>query len=104
VMVTFYAFVRGALLAMAGARSEELPMLRAASTAPIRKKPGRTEYQRGIVSRAADGTLQVALTGSQGSGILRSMSEANGLVVLHHAQGNVGLGEPVDVLPFDGLI
>jgi len=104
VMVTFYAFVRGALLAMAGARSEELPMLRAASTAPIRKKPGRTEYQRGIVSRAADGTLQVALTGSQGSGILRSMSEANGLVVLHHAQGNVGAGEPVDVLPFDGLI
>jgi molybdopterin molybdotransferase len=104
VMVTFYAFVRGALLAMAGARAEELPMLRAASTAPIRKKPGRTEYQRGIVSRAADGSLQVALTGSQGSGILRSMSEANGLVVLHHSQGNVGAGEPVDVLPFDGLI
>jgi len=104
VMVTFYAFVRGALLAMAGALSEELPMLRAASTAPIRKKPGRTEYQRGIVSRAADGSLRVALTGSQGSGILRSMSEANGLVVLHHAQGNVAAGEAVDVLPFDGLI
>ena len=50
------------------------------------------------------GSLQVALTGSQGSGILRSMSEANGLVVLHHSQGNVGAGEPVDVLPFDGLI
>ena len=104
VMVTFYAFVRGALLAMAGALSEELPMLRAASTAPIRKKPGRTEYQRGIVSRRADGGLQVALTGAQGSGILRSMSEANGLVVLHHAQGNVAAGEAVDVLPFDGLI
>jgi molybdopterin molybdotransferase len=104
VMVTFYAFVRGALLRMAGADAEELPMLRAASCAPIRKKPGRTEYQRGIVSRAADGSLQVALTGSQGSGILRSMSEANGLVVLHHEQGNVAAGEAVDVLPFDGLI
>jgi molybdopterin molybdotransferase len=79
-------------------------MLRAASVKAIRKKPGRTEYQRGIVGRAADGSWQVAITGSQGSGILRSMSEANGLVVLHHEQGNVQAGELVDVLPFDGLI
>ncbi|HEX7441475.1 MAG TPA: gephyrin-like molybdotransferase Glp [Caldimonas sp.] len=104
VMVTFYAFVRDALLAMSGAAPAPLPMLRAASSAPIRKKPGRTEYQRGIVSRGGDGSLQVALTGSQGSGILRSMSEANGLVVLHHEQGNVAAGELVDVLPFDGLV
>ena len=104
VMVTFYAFVRDALLAMSGATQEPLPMLRAASTSAIRKKPGRTEYQRGTVSRAADGGMQVAITGSQGSGILRSMSEANGLVVLHHAQGDVAAGETVDVLPFDGLV
>ncbi|HEX6705508.1 MAG TPA: gephyrin-like molybdotransferase Glp [Albitalea sp.] len=104
VMVTFYAFVRDALLQMAGATHEPLPMLRAASVKPLRKKPGRTEYQRGIVSRAADGSWQVAITGSQGSGILRSMSEANGLVVLHHEQGDVAAGEAVDVLPFDGLI
>ena len=104
VMVTFYAFVRDALLAMGGATPQLLPMLRAASVKALRKKPGRTEYQRGIVSRAADGSWQVAITGSQGSGILRSMSEANGLVVLHHAQGNVAVGELVDVLPFDGLI
>jgi len=104
VMVTFYAFVRDALLAMSGASAQPLPMLRAASTAAIRKKPGRTEYQRGTVSRAADGTWQVAITGSQGSGILRSMSEANGLVVLPHASGDVAAGELVDVLPFDGLM
>ncbi|MEQ1682975.1 MAG: gephyrin-like molybdotransferase Glp [Burkholderiaceae bacterium] len=104
VMVTFYAFVRNALLAMSGATAEPLPMLRAASLEAIRKKPGRTEYQRGIVTRAADGSCQVTLTGSQGSGILRSMSEANGLVVLHHEQGNVAAGELVDVLPFDGLV
>ncbi|HJV60010.1 MAG TPA: gephyrin-like molybdotransferase Glp [Albitalea sp.] len=104
VMVTFYAFVRDALLAMSGASPQPLPMLRAASVAPLRKKPGRTEYQRGIVSRSADGNWQVAITGAQGSGILRSMSQANGLVVLHHQQGNVEAGEPVDVLPFDGLI
>jgi molybdopterin molybdotransferase len=104
VMVTFYALVRDALLTMSGAAAQPLPMLRAASVEAIRKKPGRTEYQRGIVARAADGGWQVRITGSQGSGILRSMSEANGLVVLHHAQGNVAAGEAVDVLPFDALI
>ena len=104
VMVTFYAFVRDALLAMSGATPQPLPMLRAASTAALRKKPGRTEYQRGIVTRSAGGEWQVEITGAQGSGILRSMSQANGLVVLHHAQGDVAKGELVDVLPFDGLI
>ncbi len=53
VMVTFYALVRDALLAMAGAAAAPLMALRAASVAPIRKRPGRTEYQRGIVSRGA---------------------------------------------------
>ncbi len=104
VMVTFYAFVRDALLAMGGAAPEQLPMLRAASTAAIRKKPGRTEYQRGIVTQAADGRWQVAITGSQGSGILSSMSAANGMVVLGHDQGDVAAGDTVDVLPFDGLV
>ena len=104
VMVTFYAFVRDALLAMSGATPQHLPMLRAASTAAIRKKPGRTEYQRGTVTRAADGRWQVTIAGSQGSGVLRSMSEANGLVVLPHASSDVAAGELVDVLPFDGLV
>jgi molybdopterin molybdotransferase len=105
VMVTFYAFVRDALRAMSGmAESEAAPWLRAACTTPLRKKPGRTEYQRGIVTRGPDGRWQVAITGSQGSGILSSMSAANGMVVLHHAQGNVQAGDEVDVIPFDGLV
>ena len=104
VMVTFYAFVRDALLAMGGATPSPLPLLRAVSEAPLRKKPGRTEYQRGIVSQAADGRWQVRITGAQGSGILRSMSEANGMVVLHHGQGHVEAGELVDVIPFNGLV
>ena len=105
VMVTFYALVRDALLAMGGATPQPLPLLRATSVEGIRKKAGRTEYQRGVVARAnGRGDWQVRITGSQGSGILRSMSEANGLVVLHHDQGNVAPGEMVDVLPFDGLI
>ena len=104
VMVTFYALVRDALLAMAGATATPLLTVRAASVAPIRKRAGRTEYQRGVVERGADGRWQVRTTGSQGSGILRSMSEANGLVVLGHAQGDVAAGDDVDVLPFDGLL
>jgi molybdopterin molybdotransferase len=104
VMVTFYAFVRDALLAMSGATPQPLPMLRAVSEEAMRKKPGRTEYQRGVVHQAADGRWTVRITGAQGSGILRSMSEANGMVVLQHGQGDVAAGELVDVIPFNGLI
>jgi molybdopterin molybdotransferase len=104
VMVTFYAFVRDALRAMSGMAAEPQPLLRAACTTPLRKKPGRTEYQRGVVTRSADGRWQVAITGSQGSGILSSMSVANGMVVLHHAQGDVAKGDDVDVIGFDGLV
>jgi molybdopterin molybdotransferase len=104
VMVTFLAFVRPALLQMMGATAAPPPLLKARSTEAVRKKPGRTEYQRGWVSTAADGSLQVKTTGSQGSGVLRSMAEANGLIVLHHLQGNVATGSHVDVLMFDGAM
>ena len=104
VMVTFLAFVRPALLQMMGANAAPAPLLKARSLEPIRKKPGRTEYQRGWVSTAPDGSLQVKTTGSQGSGVLRSMAEANGLMVLHHAQGNVAAGDTVDVLMFEGVL
>jgi molybdopterin molybdotransferase len=102
-LVTFYAFARDALLVLGGARPAPMPVLQARSVAAIRKRPGRTEYQRGIVERAPDGVWQVRITGSQGAGILRSLSEANALVVLHHEQGSVAAGEPVDVWLFDGL-
>ena len=63
-----------------------------------------SEYQRGLVTTAADGTLQVRTTGNQGSGVLSSMVQANGLIVLHHGQGNVAPGDMVDVMMFDGVI
>jgi molybdopterin molybdotransferase len=104
VMVTFLAFVRPALLRMMGSSALTPPMLKAHSLEVIRKKPGRTEFQRGIVSTAADGTLQVKTTGNQGSGVLSSMVQANGLIVLHHQQGNVAAGDLVDVMMFDGVM
>jgi molybdopterin molybdotransferase len=103
VMVSFYFFAREALLRMMGADAP-LPLLRARSVGAIRKKPGRTEYQRGILAQGEDGMPQVRITGSQGSGILRSMSEANCMVVLHDGQGNVNAGDMVDVLMFEGLV
>lgn len=104
VMVTFLAFVRPALLRMMGSTYTAPPLVRATSTEALRKKPGRTEYQRGTITTAADGTLQVCTTGNQGSGVLSSMVQANGLIVLHHGQGNVAVGDTVDVMVFDGVI
>ena len=104
VMVTFLAFVRPALLQMMGATPAPQPLLKARSQEAMRKKPGRTEYQRGWVSTSLDGMLQVKTTGNQGSGVLSSMAQANGLIVLHHAQGNVAINDNIDVLMFDGVI
>ena len=104
VMVTFLAFVRPALLRMMGCATPAPPLLKARSVEAMRKKPGRTEYQRGTVSTAPDGTLQVRTTGNQGSGVLSSMVQGNGLIVLHHDQGNVAAGDEVDVMMFDGVI
>ncbi|MBL8286507.1 MAG: molybdopterin molybdotransferase MoeA [Rubrivivax sp.] len=108
-LVTFYAFVREALLVLAAATPEPLPQLSARSTAAIRKRPGRTEFQRAIVEPATEAAggapgWQVRLSGSQGAGVLRSMSEANALVVLGHEQGSVAAGEPVTVWLFEGLV
>jgi molybdopterin molybdotransferase len=103
-LVTFYAFARDGLLQLAGARPSPLPALRARCTTAIRKRPGRTEFQRAIVSPGADGQWEVRLTGTQGAGVLRSMSEANALVVLGHAQTSVAAGDSVEVWLFDGLV
>jgi molybdopterin molybdotransferase len=102
VMVTFYQFVRGALLFMSGMTNAAIPMLSAVSAQPIRKVPGRTEYQRGIVF-SEGGVWKVRTTGQQGSGVLRSMSEANCFIVIEHERGNVQAGEPVQVQLFEGL-
>ena len=101
VMVTFYHFVRGALLHMMGRPDLDLPLLQVKSQEAMRKKPGRTEYQRGILENK-NGEMSVRTTGSQGSGVLRSMSEANCFVVLRHDQGSIKPGDLVDVMVMDG--
>ena len=104
VMISFYFFVRPALLRMAGAIPPQLLTISARSLNTLRKKAGRTEYQRGIASTGADGQLSVRITGAQGSGILSSMSEANCIIILRDDQTSVQVGDLVELLMFDGLI
>jgi len=83
---------------MMGSSASPEPMMRAKTLEVLRKKPGRTEYQRGLVSRNANGELEVVTTGNQGSGVLSSMVQANALIVLSHQQGTAQLGDWVEVL------
>jgi molybdopterin molybdotransferase len=105
VMVTFYHVVRPALQALMGATEPDTPiLLRATCATRLRKKPGRQEFQRGVFERDAAGRYVVRITGHQGAGVLRSMSEANCFIVLPLEQGDVEPGTEVDVQPFAGLI
>ena len=103
VMVTFYQFVRDALLYLSGRRDDyAIPLLGATAAENLRKVPGRTEYQRGVLFREAN-VWQVRTTGQQGSGVLRSMAEANCFIVLEHERGAVKAGELVHVQLMEGL-
>jgi len=105
VMVTFYQFVREALLRLMGADPvPPFPTFPATCTARLRKAPGRTEFQRGVLERGVDGAWTVRPTGDQGSGILKSMSEANCFIILGEAVGNVEAGALVQVQPLEGLV
>jgi molybdopterin molybdotransferase len=105
VMVTFYQFVRDALLKLSGRDPvPALPTFKVPCTSTLRKAPGRTEFQRGILSQDSAGAWTVRVTGEQGSGILRSMSEANCFIILPTDQGNVAPGTLVDVQVLEGII
>ncbi len=105
VMVTFYLFVIPALEKMLGINNKPVrPLYQAKVLESIKKKPGRTEIQRGILEAAENGEWTVKTTGKQGSGILHSMSLANAFIILPHDRATVHAGEMVTVQPFSGLI
>ena len=104
VMVTFHAFVRDALMAMQGVSPlPAAPTFDAVCGADIRKRPGRREYIRAHFEWR-DGAPHVMPVGSQGAGVLKSMSEANCFIVLAHESDGVTAGERVPVQPFHGLM
>ena len=100
VMVTFLQFVRNALWVLMGQNPKPAFSFQAICTTAIKKSPGRTEYQRGILTQSNDGLWLVQTTGEQGSGILSSMSRANCFIVLPVEQGNVDKGGVVQIQLF----
>jgi len=104
VMVTFYQFVQPALRRMLGQTEALVPLFQVPVTHRLRKRPGRMEFQRGVLERQADGSLVVHGTGDQGSGILSTMSRANCFIILPDESAGVEAGERVYVQPFEGLI
>lgn len=105
VMVTFYQFVRDALLSLMGqTETKPLPTFMVECTTPIKKLSGRTEFQRGILYTDAAGTWKVKPTGAQGSAILSSMSLANCFIVLDEKIGNLDAGAMVQVQVLQGII
>ena len=104
VMVNFYQFVADALLKLAGMDPlPARPVFRVPCASIIRKFPGRREFPRGVLYEE-EGTWKVRLCGNQGSGVLRSMSDANCFIVLGESQGNVTVGDSVEVQLFEGLL
>ena len=104
VMVTFYQFVRPALATLQGRTDYMLPpTLKATLLNKIKKMPGRTEFQRGMLTLGSTG-VEVRTTGDQGSGILSSMTQANCFVVLDTDVGGVEPGATVDVQMFEGVM
>jgi molybdopterin molybdotransferase len=101
VMVTFEQFVRDALCLLMGQQLPPELSFTASSATPLKKSPGRTEFQRGILSRNEGGELVVHSSGNQGSGVLSSMSRANCYIVLPAHRGNVAVGEQVEVILFN---
>jgi len=105
VMATFYQLVQPALQALAGMPDPVPPLtIPAVSASALRKKPGRTEFQRGVLSRGDDGRFVVHKTGHQGSGVLSSMAAANCFIVLPEDAGPVSEGDEVSVQPFAAFV
>jgi len=104
VIATFYQFVQPALKRMKG-QTTVLPMvIQAKTTEFLKKRPGRTDFQRGILEQSENGELTVKNAGTQASHVLTAMSNANCFIVLPAEGGSVEAGEIVDVQPFEGLI
>lgn len=104
VMVTFYQFVQPALCYLMGMQKIKPQTLKVTCRSNLRKKPGRIEFQRGILDYNDNGEMVVYKTGAQGSGILRSMSQANCFIVLPMDSGSIEAGMSVDVQPFYGIV
>ena len=99
-MVSFEQFIRPSLLKMMGYRQIFRPVVEAVLQEDVEKKPGRRHFIRAFVS-FKEGSYFTTTTGDQGSGILRSMVKANGLIIIPEDQEIVRAGERVKVQLLD---
>jgi len=104
VIATFYQVVQPAIQKLLGQDMQAPLIVKAKTTDFLKKRPGRTDFQRGILSNDENGELIVKMAGTQASHILTSMSNANCFIVLDKESGNIEVGETVNVQPFHGLI
>jgi molybdopterin molybdotransferase len=104
VMVTFYQFVQPALRYMLSGERHHPLMLKANSMDMMRKRPGRFEFLRGIMSQSEPGQYDVRIAGRQGSGILTSMSRANCFILLPEESGDIQEGDSVIIQPFEAFV
>ncbi|ELP2671781.1 bifunctional molybdopterin-guanine dinucleotide biosynthesis adaptor protein MobB/molybdopterin molybdotransferase MoeA [Vibrio parahaemolyticus] len=104
VMVSFINFVEPALRKMQGEQGWKPLKVNAIANENLRSRQGRTEFSRGVYELDDTGRLTVRTTGKQGSGILRSMSEANCLIEISPAIDTVKAGESVTIIPLQGRI
>lgn len=104
VMATCYLFVQPAIEYLKGQKETHHLSLKAKCLNLLKKAPGRTDFQRGILKQDENGELTVDTTGMQGSHILTSMSIANCFIVIPQQSGNIEAGETVEVLPFNGIL
>lgn len=103
VMATFYIFALPALKRLMGQTDIEQVTFKIPCKSGLKKRPGRTDFQRGIMHRDENGEMVVDGAGMQASHILSGMSKANCFIILAAEAGNVEPGELVEVLPFDGM-
>lgn len=102
--VAFYQFVLPALRKRMGEATAPPPLtFNVRTEEKLRKKPGRTEFQRGIFTVGGDGSMTVRTTGKQGAGVLTSVTEANCFIVLDHERDTVHPGESVAIQPFSAF-
>ena len=102
-MVTFYQFVREALICLMGSAPKPFPMFQVECVEAIKKATGRTEFQRGILFES-NGAWKVKPLPNQGSGVLSSMSAANCFIVLDDKTGNCEAGKIVNVQLLEGIV
>lgn len=102
-VVTYHQLVVPALRYLAGEVFADTPVLSIATQSPLKKQPGRADYQRGkLITEHGENT--VTTTGNQSSGVLSSLAQANCYLVLEQERGAVAAGEKVHVVLFDRFL